>query len=99
MLKCVAGAGLWAFGGLVLRSSAAVIAAPAPSPAPSPAAPASANPSIDDAKADFAAGQYQGCLQKISRLLSPGISKPDPATPYDLLMLRGECMMQMKQPM
>jgi hypothetical protein len=89
MLRHAASVSLCAFAAVVFCSSAVVFAAPAPA----------ATPSFDDAKADFAAGQYQACLAKISRLLSPGISKPDPMTRYDLLMLRGECMMQMKQPM
>jgi hypothetical protein len=55
------------------------------------------NPSLEDAQADFNSQQYRPCLQKISRILGDR-GNVDPNTRYDLLMLRGECMMQLRTP-
>jgi hypothetical protein len=60
-------------------------------------AAAPAQPSLADAQADFAAGQYQPCLAKISRLLSSRSFNSDPTDRYELLMLRGECLLQQRQ--
>jgi hypothetical protein len=54
-----------------------------------------AAPSVADAQADFAAGQYRDALQKISVLLA-GKSAGSQER-FDLLMLRGECMLRLKQ--
>ena len=51
--------------------------------------------SVEDARAAFASGDYQGCLRKISPLLSS--AKRDSPERYDLLMLRGECLLRLKQ--
>jgi hypothetical protein len=51
--------------------------------------------SIDDARADFGRGDYRGALQKISKLLGPP-NEPLPGDRYDLLMLKAECQLQLK---
>ena len=58
----------------------------------------SADVTLADAKADFDAAQYQPCLQKISRALQTrDAAAPDSPLRCDLFMLRGECLLQMKQ--
>jgi hypothetical protein len=52
---------------------------------------------IGDAQADFSAGQYPACLQKISQILAGPTAKPGSPQRYDLFMLRGECLMQMRR--
>jgi len=54
---------------------------------------------MEGAKADYAAGQYQPCLMKISRLLAMPDSKKNLPQRYDLFMLRGECLLQLKSGM
>jgi hypothetical protein len=54
--------------------------------------------SVADAQADLNAGDYPGCLRKISTLLASSSMKSDSPERYDLLMLRGECMLNLKQP-
>jgi hypothetical protein len=56
-----------------------------------------AAPSVADAQADFAAGQYRDALQKISVLLAGKSAPPGSQERFDLLMLRGECMLRLKQ--
>jgi hypothetical protein len=51
----------------------------------------------DDARADFKTGDYAACLKKLSGLLSSRSLKADSPERYDLLMLRGECMLKLKQ--
>ncbi len=53
-------------------------------------------PSISDAQADFNTGNYRGCLQKISSLLTSNQVKPGSIERYDLLMLRGESMLHLR---
>src|SRR4051812_45009869 len=53
-------------------------------------------PTAEDARADFAAGQYQPCLQKISQILQDSTTVADADLRYDLLMLRGECLVQLR---
>ena len=53
--------------------------------------------SIGDAQAAYGSGDYRGCLQKISSLLTTSTIKPASVERYDLLMLRGECMLKLKQ--
>src|SRR5690242_15062972 len=64
--------------------------------------PATAAPppqvSVGDAQSDFASGEYASSLRKISTLLGSNSIKPGSVERYDLLMLRGECMLRMKQP-
>lgn len=60
-------------------------------------APAASNVAADDALADFKTGDYAGCLKKISGLLSSRSIKADSPERYDLMMLRGECMLKLKQ--
>jgi hypothetical protein len=52
---------------------------------------------MDDLRADYAAGQYRPCLQKISRYLSSPTAKAGSVERYDLFMLRGDCLLQLKQ--
>jgi hypothetical protein len=56
-----------------------------------------ASPSVADAQAKFAAGDYHASLRIIARLLSSNLVKPDTPERYDLFMLRGECMLRLKQ--
>ena len=53
--------------------------------------------SVGDAQSDFNAGQYRSCLQKISSSLTGSTAKPGSSQRYDALMLRGECMLQLKR--
>jgi hypothetical protein len=53
--------------------------------------------SIGAAQADFNAGQYRSCLQKIAQVLNSKAAAPGSPARYDLLMLRGECMLQLKE--
>jgi tetratricopeptide (TPR) repeat protein len=50
--------------------------------------------SIDDLRAEFAKGDYRATLQKINDAM--GVSAEQDAT-YDLLMLRAECFVQLKE--
>jgi hypothetical protein len=55
-----------------------------------------AEPTLDDARADFDAARYSTALTKISRLLTASAAKPGAPQRYDLLMLRGECMLHIR---
>ena len=57
------------------------------------AAPPDVTP--DAARADAARGDYRAALQKIATLLAPP-NQPLPGDLYDLLMLKGECQLQLK---
>ena len=61
------------------------------------AAPATQGPNLEDARAAFASGDYPACLRKTSALLSSKAFKADSPERYDLLMLRGECLLRLKQ--
>jgi hypothetical protein len=54
--------------------------------------------SITDAQADFCAGDYRSNLQKIATCLAAGQLKPTPLKRYELLMLRGERLLRLRQP-
>ena len=55
--------------------------------------------SIDDAYKDFAAGKYRPCLQRIARYLAnTNLARPGSLERYDLLVLRGECLLNLKEP-
>lgn len=58
---------------------------------------AAADATLDDARADFASGDYAACLRKSATLISSNAVKSDPAQRYDLLLLRGECLLRIKQ--
>jgi hypothetical protein len=64
-----------------------------------PQAPALAGPraTVDDAHADFIAGDFPACMRKTSALLSSNGVKRDSPERYDLLMMRGECLLRLKQ--
>jgi hypothetical protein len=53
-------------------------------------------PTLASAQADFAKGEYRPCLQKIAQVLAMPESKRNPQERYDLFMLRGECLLQLK---
>jgi hypothetical protein len=53
-------------------------------------------PTLESAQADFASGQYRPCLQKIAQVLAMPESKRNLPQRYDLFMLRGECLLQLK---
>jgi hypothetical protein len=52
---------------------------------------------LADAQAAFAAKEYRPCLQKIAGALAGPEGKAGSPTRYDLLMLRGECMLHLKE--
>src|SRR5258708_2707954 len=52
--------------------------------------------SLDDVKVDFGAGNYRAALTKTNRLFTASLQEPPPAQKYELLMLRGECQIQLK---
>src|SRR6476620_7620440 len=58
---------------------------------------ARADLSIDDIHKDMETAQYRAALQKISKLLVARTSGQDAGERYDLLMMRGECLLQLKQ--
>ncbi len=60
-----------------------------------PAVAQQAPATVDAARADFAAKDYQSCLAKVSQILNDR-SVTDAAVRYDLLMLRGECMLRLR---
>jgi hypothetical protein len=55
-----------------------------------------AEPTLADARTDFDAARYSAALAKISSILSGPAEKPGAAERYDLFMLRGECMLQIR---
>ena len=61
-----------------------------------PAAPAP-QPSPEAAQADFAARDYPACLRKVASLLSSNTVPAGSTQRYDLFMLRGECLLRLKQ--
>ena len=64
------------------------------------AAPATAQSppqGVEAAQADYAAGDYPACLRKVAARLSSSAVKRDSPERYDLLMLRGECLVRLKQ--
>jgi hypothetical protein len=52
---------------------------------------------LSGAQADFTAGQFRPCLQKIASLLNTPDAKSSVQTRYDLFMMRGECLIQLKE--
>jgi hypothetical protein len=52
---------------------------------------------VDDAKAAFDSGDYRACLKKVSSALSSNSVRRDSPERYDLLMLRGESLLRLKQ--
>ncbi len=89
-LRIAAASALMAFllVGIAARSAAAQAA---------PAQGSQEKLTIDAARASFASGDYRGCLGKISKLLTTSAYKSDSPERYDLLMLRGECLLKLKQ--
>ena len=73
--------------GILTRPTAAE-----PPPPPPPAA--SASP-VGEIRADVAAGDYRAALKKIDKQLFPS-SQEKSAERYELLMLKGECQLQLK---
>src|SRR5687768_3744345 len=53
-------------------------------------------PSVDDVRGDVAKGDYRAALQKADKLLFSSSEKSVPAERYELLMLKGECQLQLK---
>jgi hypothetical protein len=52
--------------------------------------------SIEDVRLDYGKGEYRSALDKTSKLLSTSLQEPSPSDKYELLMLRGECQLQLK---
>src|SRR4051794_2716836 len=59
------------------------------------APPAKPDVSLESARADAARGQHRAALQKIGTLLAPP-NEPLPGDRYELLMLKAECQLQLK---
>jgi hypothetical protein len=57
--------------------------------------PAKQDISIDTARADASRGEHRAALQKIGMLLAPP-NEPLPGDRYELLMLKAECQLQLK---
>ena len=57
---------------------------------------AAAQPSMGAAQSDFNAGNYRASLQKISQMLGGKLAPGGSKERYDLLMLRGECQLNLK---
>src|SRR3954453_556803 len=73
-------------------------AADAAAAQPTSAGPQTQQPlTFASAQGDFDKGDYKGCLGKISKLLTTGAYKSDSPERYDLLMLRGESLLRLKQ--
>jgi hypothetical protein len=64
--------------------------------AQSPAAQ-STQQSTGEAQACFASGDYSGCLRTVSRLLAGNAAPPGTVERYELLLLRGECLLALRQ--
>jgi len=58
---------------------------------------AAEGPTLAAAQADYAAGEYRVCLQKVATLLTGDAAKAGSAQRYDLFMLRGEALLKMNQ--
>src|SRR5688500_609273 len=80
----------------VISLLAAVLLA-AVTPAAAQSAPQSAPQGFEDAQADYASGDYAACLRKVAARLNSNAVKRDSPERYDLLMLRGECLLRLKQ--
>src|SRR5215813_2940732 len=60
------------------------------------AGPVLAQPaSLDDIRSDYAKADYRSASTKANKLLTSP-QEPSPADKYELLMLRGECQLQLK---
>ena len=56
-------------------------------------------PVVEEAQRYLEDGNYASCLHKISKqLASSNEARPGTAERYELLMLRGECLLRMRQP-
>jgi len=71
---------------LVAANSPAATAQPSPRPPPS----------LEEIRSDVAAADYNGALRKIETLLFPTSSDRASRDRYELLMLKGECRLQLK---
>jgi hypothetical protein len=54
---------------------------------------------LEDARFDYAKGDYRAALQKTNKLLSTSLAPPSAADKYEILTLRGECQLQLKDRM
>jgi hypothetical protein len=54
---------------------------------------------LEDARFDYARGDYRAALQKTNKLLSTSLAPPTAADKYEILTLRGECQLQLKDRM
>jgi hypothetical protein len=54
------------------------------------------NVSLDDVRSDVAKEDYRSAAQKLDKLLFPSMPELTPAQRYELLMLKGECQLQLK---
>jgi len=52
--------------------------------------------SLENARFDFAKGDYRAALLKVNKILSNTLQPPQASEKYDILMLRGECQLQLK---
>jgi hypothetical protein len=51
---------------------------------------------LEDARFDYAKGDYRAALQKTNKLVSTSLTPPSAPDKYEILMLRGECQLQLK---
>jgi hypothetical protein len=82
---------------LVLLLSATTRAATPPATGESkPAGAAAAKASVEGAHSDFAGGDYRGALRQLDRLLFYSVPELPAGQRYDMLMLKGECQVQLQ---
>jgi hypothetical protein len=81
-----------------LAASVAAAAEP-PKPPADAAAAEPVSPAVQEALGFLESGNYQACLRKIGIQLSrTNEARPGTTDRYELLMLRGECLLRMRQP-
>ena len=80
---------------IVLQIAATVLATQCPA-AQLPATPPPQE-RIDEARAVFASGDYAGCLAAVARLLASNAAPPGTVARYDVVLLRGECLLALVQ--
>src|SRR5437762_10975641 len=52
--------------------------------------------SLDDVRTDYTNGEYRAVVTKTGRLFSSSLQEPLPSEKYELLMMRGESQLQLK---
>src|SRR2546430_985700 len=58
---------------------------------------AAAHPlSLDDVRIDYGKGDYRSAWTKTTRLFTSSLDEPVPSEKFELLMMRAECQLQLK---